>query len=363
MVSPPIPFSRRVINDIGEQQRQALEDTVEGNVRWTNTSPTFDLGEQDEEVIDPDIKLQARITQADTQEETLQLESLETEDTSIKQVYTPGHQNAGPTQAQNTGDIDERTAQDIIHNQIQDDGTNPKNNDNKYISEDQDPVIPDDHTSKALQDDNYHTAIDDDDLDDTVQFGNQVTQPFLSRSIRVPTTEVNCLSFTQMLQEYLHAYPPLSQADAHSQIQEMAQRLDMYSNRYPAQYINCMTSDSEFVAFANHTIQFALDLTAYPNIWAVLSILLETQDVNTSYVQVLHDYQNKCYNTKTEEYMIVLEQAAGKSKTICVILLLMEFQLIYSDQCTIHEQSQWINMMSMLRIAHRCCIMLTLMTY
>ena len=37
-----------------------------------------------------------------------------------------------------------------------------------------------------------------------------------------------------------------------------------------------MTSDSEFVAFDNHAIQLALDLTIYPNIWAVLSILFET---------------------------------------------------------------------------------------
>ena len=87
------------------------------------------------------------------------------------------------------------------------------------------------------------------------QFGNPVTQPFLSRSVRVPTTEVGCLSFTQMFQDYLHEYPPLSQADAYSQIQEMAQRLDTYLSRYPAQYINCMTSDSEFVAFVNHAIQ------------------------------------------------------------------------------------------------------------
>ena len=75
-----------------------------------------------------------------------------------------------------------------------------------------------------------------------------------------------------------------------------------------------MTSDSEFVAFVNHTIQMALDLTAYPNVWAVLLILLETQDVNMSYVQIMHDYYNECYNTKTEEYMIQLEQAAEKSK-------------------------------------------------
>ena len=68
------------------------------------------------------------------------------------------------------------------------------------------------------------------------------------------------------------------------------------------------------IAFVNHTIQLALDLMAYPNVWVVLSILLETQDVNTSYVQVMHDYYNECYNTKAEEYMIGLEQAAERSK-------------------------------------------------
>ena len=113
-----------------------------------------------------------------------------------------------------------------------------------------------------------------------------------------------------MLQYYLHAYLPPSQADTYSQIQGMAQWLDMYLSKYPAKYINCMTSDSEFVAFINHAIQLALDLTTYPNIWPVLLILLETQDVNTSYVQVMHDYYDQCYNTRTEEYMVALEKAA-----------------------------------------------------
>ena len=61
-----------------------------------------------------------------------------------------------------------------------------------------------------------------------------------------------------MFQDYLHEYPPPSQADDYSQILEMAQRLEIYLNRYPAQYINCMTSNSEFVAFINHAIQLAL---------------------------------------------------------------------------------------------------------
>ena len=90
---------------------------------------------------------------------------------------------------------------------------------------------------------------------------------------------VGCFSITQMLQDYLKAYPPPSHADTYSQIQQMAQHLDVYLSKYPAQYINCMTSDSEFIAFVNHAIQLALDLTVYPIIWAVLLILLETQDI------------------------------------------------------------------------------------
>ena len=117
-----------------------------------------------------------------------------------------------------------------------------------------------------------------------------------------------------MLQNYLHAYPSPSQADAYSQIQGMAQQLDMYLNKYLAQYLNCMTSDSEFVAFINHAIQLALHLTTYLNIWPVLSILLETQDVNMSFVQVMHNYYNQCYNTMTEEYMVALEKAAEQLK-------------------------------------------------
>ena len=117
-----------------------------------------------------------------------------------------------------------------------------------------------------------------------------------------------------MLQDYLQAYLPPSQADAYPQIQGMAQQLDMYLSKYLAQYITCNTSDGEFVAFVNYAIQLALDLTIYPNIWVELSILLEMQDVNTSYVQVIHDYYNQCHNTRTEEYLVALEKAAEQSK-------------------------------------------------
>ena len=40
----------------------------------------------------------------------------------------------------------------------------------------------------------------------------------------------------------------------------------------------------------------------------------------------------------------------------------MEFHLIHSNKCVIHKCSQQINMMSILRIAHKYHIMLILMT-
>ena len=140
-VSPPIPFSRRVINDIEEQQRKAFKDTVEGNIRSTNTSPISEVEEQEEEVIIPSINPQAGITQVDTQEETLQLESSEIEDTGLKKVDTQEDQNTAPMETQNTGDTDERAVPDSIVSQIEEDGTTPENNGDDYISDDQDPVM------------------------------------------------------------------------------------------------------------------------------------------------------------------------------------------------------------------------------
>ena len=64
-----------------------------------------------------------------------------------------------------------------------------------------------------------------------------------------------------MLQDYLQHYPPPSQALAHSNITSVAQRLDVYLNKYPAQHMTCMTPDSKFITFINHAIQLALNLT------------------------------------------------------------------------------------------------------
>ena len=96
-VNTPIPFTRRVINGIEEQQRKSLKDTMEGTIRLTNTSPTSDVEEQEEEIIIPSVNPHPGTTPADTPEKTLQLESSEIEDTSLKQVDRQEDQITGPT--------------------------------------------------------------------------------------------------------------------------------------------------------------------------------------------------------------------------------------------------------------------------
>ena len=124
-VFPSIPFTRKVINDIEEQQRKTLEHTVEGNIKSTNTSPVPKEEGKKEEGITPSSNLQAGTTQADTQEETLQPESSKIEDTSTKQVHMSEDQNVGLTEAQNTEDTNERAVLDSIDSQIEDNGSTP----------------------------------------------------------------------------------------------------------------------------------------------------------------------------------------------------------------------------------------------
>ena len=216
--------------------------------RGTNTSPVSSSDEQQVEMKTTSTGQKPVVLQAGLQENTLQLESPEIEDTGVKQ--------ADPTNVQ-TQDFEENDKPVEIDTSKQQ--AQIADTDSQVDDEQQEPDIPEDQMSRASQDNNYQTTIDEDEQDDTIQFANLVTQPFLSRSVRVPIIEVSCLSFTQIMQDYLRAYPPPSHADAYLQIQQMAQWLDVYLRKYPAQYINCMTSDSEFVSFLNHIIQLALN--------------------------------------------------------------------------------------------------------
>ena len=149
-ISPPIPLSRRVINDIEEHQSRVLNSYAEGMIRGTNTSPVQTLDEQEEEIATMTTEQKAAITQAETPEEALQLEALETEDTSVKQADPTQGQDPMSVQAQNMEENEVPDAEDTSDVQVQDGNTDSQTN-----GEQPDPDIPDDQSLRALQEDNY----------------------------------------------------------------------------------------------------------------------------------------------------------------------------------------------------------------
>ena len=123
-ISPSIPFFRRVINDTEEHQRRVLNKYIDSITRGTYTSPLPDSLEQEQKVVTPIVNLQVRTPQLDMQEETLQLESLELEDTGIKQAHIANDKNLELAETLKTGDIDIQALTDNNDSQAQDDDAN-----------------------------------------------------------------------------------------------------------------------------------------------------------------------------------------------------------------------------------------------
>ena len=67
-----------------------------------------------------------------------------------------------------------------------------------------------------------------------------------------------------------------------------------------------MSSDNEYVALLKYATHLNVDLSVFPTLWAVLSILLDTQDSNLEYVKFVQEY-NRYYADKFRKYMVNLE--------------------------------------------------------
>ena len=80
----------------------------------------------------------------------------------------------------------------------------------------------------------------------------------------------------------------------------------LYDNN-PKQHTHCMSSDNEYVALLKHAIHLNVDLSMFPTLWAVLSILLYTQDGNLEYVKFFQEEYNRYYADKSRQYMVNLE--------------------------------------------------------
>ena len=83
----------------------------------------------------------------------------------------------------------------------------------------------------------------------------------------------------------------------------MLSLLDKYLHDNPKQHTHCMSSDNEYVILLKHAICLNIDLTAFPTLWAVLSILLDTQDGKCEYVKCLQEGYNTQYEGKSRQYI------------------------------------------------------------
>ena len=143
-LSPSIPLSRRVINEIEEHQRTVLDSYAEGMDREMNVSPVLSLDEQQVKIKTTSMGQQPVETHIELQDNTMQLESPEMEDTGVKQVDPIN------VQTQVIEENAELTEVDTSEQQAQ-----VANIDSQVDEEQQEPDIPDDQTARASQDDNY----------------------------------------------------------------------------------------------------------------------------------------------------------------------------------------------------------------
>ena len=141
-------------------------------------------------------------------------------------------------------------------------------------------------------------AIDDTSEDPTIVMGKPVTTAFVSADVYIPTEKVGCLQVTSQLKEFLRHYPPESREKTFEQIYQILQMLDTYLIDNPQQHLYCMSPDSEYVSLIMYANIIKIDLCNFPAIWAVLSILLDTQSNELQHVknlkQILEDYYDKC---------------------------------------------------------------------
>ena len=87
--------------------------------------------------------------------------------------------------------------------------------------------------------------------------------------------------------------------------------LEAYLIDNPQQHTHCMSPDNEYVSLIMYAITIDIDLCNFPAIWAVLSILLDTQSNTLQHVRSLQQAMNKYYNKCPMDVMSRLEHQAS----------------------------------------------------
>ena len=161
------------------------------------------------------------------------------------------------------------------------------------------------------EDEQFNTAIDDTSEDPMIVMGKPFTTIFVSANIHIPTEKVGCIQVTNQIKEFLNHFPPESKETSFEQIYEILQVLDAYLRDNLQQHIHCMSPDSEYVSLIMYTITIEIDLCNFLAIWAVLSILLDTQSNTLQYVKSLQQVVNKYYDKHPTDFMRRLEHQAS----------------------------------------------------
>ena len=152
----------------------------------------------------------------------------------------------------------------------------------------------------------FNTAINDTSEDPTIVMGKPVTTAFVSDDVCIPTEKVACLQVTSQLQEFLNHFPPESKEKAFEQIYQILQVLDAYLIDN-LQHLYCMSPDSEYILLIMYPTKLEIDLCNFLAIWAVLSILLDTQSNELQYVKNLQQVVTDNYDKHPTEVMSRLE--------------------------------------------------------
>ena len=156
-------------------------------------------------------------------------------------------------------------------------------------------------------DEQFNTTIDDTSEDPMIVMGKPLTSTFVSVNVCIPTEKVGCLQVTNQLKEFLNHFSPESREKAFKQIYEILQVLDAYLRDNPQQHIYCMSPDSEYISLIMYATKIEIDLCTFLAIWAVLSILLDTQSNTLQHVKNLQQVMNDYYEKHPEKVMSRLE--------------------------------------------------------
>ena len=141
--------------------------------------------------------------------------------------------------------------------------------------------------------------------------GKPLTTAFVSVNVHIPTEKVGCLQVTNQLREFLIHFPPESKEKAFEQLCEILQVLNTYLIDNPQQHIHCMSPDNEYVLLIMYAITTEIDLCNFLAIWAVLSILLDTQSNTLQHVKSFQQVVNNYYDKHPTDVMSGLEQQAS----------------------------------------------------